>query len=70
MSKPQVYSVLQTGCSSRLPQGNFELKIAKGSLRMLVAYMHNIPVSRTAVIVLGDKWGALIDASLSTLCCV
>ena len=53
MSKPQVYSVLQTGCASRLPQGNFGLNIAKGSLRVLVPYICNIPLSRTAVIVPG-----------------
>jgi len=73
MSKPQIHSALQTGCSSRLlPQGNFGLSIAKGSLRIVVAYMYNIPVSRTAVIVPGKSglFDWLIDAPLSTLCSV
>ena len=71
MSKPQMHSVLQTGCSSRLPQGNFGLNTAKGSLRISVAYVYNIPVSRTAVILLGTSGQlCLIDAPLSTLCSV
>lgn len=66
MSKPQIHSVLQTGCSSRLPQGNFGLK---DSLRILVAYMYNIPVSRTAVIVPGKR-GQFVSLMHHCLLCV
>ena len=69
MSKP--HSVLQTCCSSRLLQGNFVLNIGKGSLRMLVAYVYDIPASRTVVIVPGTSGQlCLTDKPLCILYCV